>query len=262
MSDTVVPQQGMDFTPKATLALNVGKIVEPQLESSSQPPPVSETVEPQLIGRSAAAIPATSTSTHARSPSFLIAITAGVTVCVLALGFIATRAWLNNNKGSNSLTAESTTTPATPTANTQPARLPFNNQYVTYHNSDFNYSIDYPANVLFPVPGSESVTGQRFSSKDGQSELSVVGIFNRPGETAEESYNATLADYSGKGRIVTYKVLRQDWHVISGFDGDRVFYEKTIFNSGLIKLFRFEWPESQRSIYEQITTRISKSFTG
>jgi hypothetical protein len=56
-----------------TANLNVHEVAVPRLNIQSLPPRYSETVGPQLIRRSAA-IPATSTGMHARSPLFLIAM--------------------------------------------------------------------------------------------------------------------------------------------------------------------------------------------
>jgi hypothetical protein len=244
----------------ATINLSEGN--KPQSKSQSLPLPVSATRDSHLI-QSETKAPNIPSDAQTRSPrtGLVIALSVTATVCVVALGFIVVRAWLDKKRETKQNTEISTST-GMPMGTISPVDRPTFSDYATYNNSTFNYSIEYPENILIPISESESPTGKRFSSSDGQSELTVMGLFNRPGETAEESYQSTLSDYSKRGRVVTYKVLRENWYVISGFDGGRVFYEKTIFNSGMIKLFRFEWPESQRSIYEQITNRISKTFTG
>jgi hypothetical protein len=257
------PEPAILSARAATMAaLDFSEIKATGLNSQSLPPSASEAARPQSLELNAQpSDPSADACVHSPRPTRIVAVSVVTTVCLLALGFIIARTLLSSKREDERNIDSSRATPAQ-VVTTPSADMPVADQYTTYANSDFNYSIEYPANILSSIPGSENINGKRFTSQDGQSELTVSAIFNRPGETAEESYQTALADYSRQGKVVTYKVLRQNWYVISGFDGNRVFYERTIFNSGLIKQFKFEWPDSQRATYEQITNHISKTFTG
>jgi len=61
---------------------------------------------------------------------------------------------------------------------------------------------------------------------------------------------------------VTYQVLRRDWFVVSGIEDGRVFYQKTILRNDVFKTFRIEYDESEKGVFDPITTKIASSFRG
>lgn len=135
-------------------------------------------------------------------------------------------------------------------------------RYETYYNSRYNYSISYPRETLFPQGESDNGDGQTFLSRDGQARLSVYGsenIFEQSLEELfrEESRGGQSDDLT---RVVTYKVLKKDWFVISGLSSGKVFYKKTILRNGRFKSFLFEYPETQKNIFNAVTTRLASSF--
>lgn len=52
------------------------------------------------------------------------------------------------------------------------------NEYRTYHNIRFGYSISYPADSLIPQGEAENGDGQKFLSRDGRTEMLVYGSHN------------------------------------------------------------------------------------
>ena len=59
---------------------------------------------------------------------------------------------------------------------------------------------------------------------------------------------------------ITYKVSRSNWFVISGYENENIFYEKTIFRNDEFMTFEIEYPKDQKSIFNPIAAKISKSF--
>lgn len=136
-------------------------------------------------------------------------------------------------------------------------------QYRTYHNVRFDYSISYPVGILFPQGESVNGDGQRFLSKDGRTELLVYGSYN----SLEQTLNEVLTEASERlpdhpNRVVTYKVLRGDWFVVSGIENGRIFYQKTMLRNSTFKTFRIEYDESQKQTFNPITAFIARSFKG
>src|SRR5262245_19487544 len=138
------------------------------------------------------------------------------------------------------------------------------NVYNTYHNPRFGYSIAYPKDILYPQGESDNGDGQKFLSKDADAILIVYGSHNVFDQSLEDLYleESRGGTHENPRKIVTYKVLKNNWFVISGFNSGKVFYQKTILNNNQFKSFYFEYDKSKKNIYGPITRYISSSFKG
>lgn len=136
--------------------------------------------------------------------------------------------------------------------------------YNTYANARFGYSIAYPVGILYPQGEADNGDGQKFLSKDGQATMLVYGGHQLDDVPLSDMYEAASKEkaLNGASRNVTMKVLKKDWFVISGYAGGRVFYQKTMLRNGVIKTFIIEYDRAQKSIYDSITARVSRSFVG
>lgn len=136
--------------------------------------------------------------------------------------------------------------------------------YKVYHNSRFAYSIAYPKNTLYPQGESDNGDGQKFLSKDADASLIVYGSNNAFDQSLEDLY----LDESRGGlpedpkKVVTYRVLKNNWFVVSGYNAGKIFYRKTILNKDQFKSLYFEYPESKKKIYDPVTKQLSSSFKG
>ncbi|MEN9847554.1 MAG: hypothetical protein RL368_294 [Pseudomonadota bacterium] len=63
-------------------------------------------------------------------------------------------------------------------------------------------------------------------------------------------------------KVIIYKFLKNNWFILSGFIAGRIFYQKTLLNSGQFKSFYFEYPESQKARYEPLIKGLVASFKG
>jgi hypothetical protein len=135
--------------------------------------------------------------------------------------------------------------------------------YDTYHNDRFDYSIEYPKDVLFPQGESDNGDGQKFLSKDADASLIVYGSNNALKQSLEEVYREESRGGTTENpkKVVTYKLLEDNWFVVSGYNSGRVFYQKTIFHDDVLKTFVLEYDESQKELYDPIAKRLEKSFT-
>jgi hypothetical protein len=137
------------------------------------------------------------------------------------------------------------------------------NDFRTYRNARFNYSISYPANILVPQGEADNNDGQKFLSRDGRAEMMVYGSNNSLNQTLRQMYDAETTGPAGGGhRQITYRLLKPGWFVVSGIEGRRVFYQKTLLTSGVIKTFRIEYDEDAKGTFDPITAKIARSFKG
>ena len=59
---------------------------------------------------------------------------------------------------------------------------------------------------------------------------------------------------------MTYSPSGDSWLVISGFRGERIFYEKYFFHDGVISAFGMDFPKEDKPLYAPIIERIEDSF--
>ena len=131
--------------------------------------------------------------------------------------------------------------------------------YQTYRNARFSYSISYPGNLLKPQGEAANGDGQAFLSADGRAEMRVWGQYNVNNQTLQAAYDEAVREF---GSGVSYKVMRQNWFVVSAIAGGKIHYRKTILRGDVFKTFQIEYDESQKTTYDSVTARVSKSFAG
>jgi hypothetical protein len=129
----------------------------------------------------------------------------------------------------------------------------------SYTNVRFQYVICYPADLLVPQGESPNSDGQKFLAKDG-AQLLVFGRNNALNESLEDILahtKARLADAQGR---VTYKVLKPNWFVVSGQNGQTIFYAKTRYSHDQFKSFELSYDRSVAEIYQSLIGRIASCF--
>lgn len=145
-------------------------------------------------------------------------------------------------------------------AASQPVIATPQNNYKTYTNTRFKYSIDYPDDLLIPQGEAENGDGQVFKEKGGSSvEMRVYGGYNVLNETLRSRYLELVRKWN---RGLTYKVLRRDWFVVSAMVDGKIHYQKTILRGDVFKTFEIEYDAVRGSTYNDVTDHISKSFKG
>ncbi|CAG1022049.1 hypothetical protein DOJK_01402 [Patescibacteria group bacterium] len=134
--------------------------------------------------------------------------------------------------------------------------------YETYYNERYDYSIDYPKDILFPQGESDNGDGQIFLSKTADAQLSVYANFNALEQSLEEAFREQSrgGQPDDPHKVVTYKMMKEDWFVVSGYREGKVFYQKTILHDDIFKTFLFIYDEDQKDIYDAITKRLAASF--
>ncbi len=134
--------------------------------------------------------------------------------------------------------------------------------YNRYVNARFAYVISYPEGILIPHGEADNGDGQKFISKDKKVEMLAYGSNNTEPEiyTLKYMFDNESDDYPG--RKVTYKKLTETWYVVSGTEGDKIFYTKVFYRKKENQNIHFliSYPQSRKKEFDAITAEISKSF--
>jgi len=133
-----------------------------------------------------------------------------------------------------------------------------------YQNGRFGYVISYPGGLLLPQGEAENGDGQRFVSKERDVEMLVWGNYNTLDESLESNYQRDTTEKSKvhPDKRVTYKHLKGNSYVVSGYIGDKIFYQKTIHVDTVDAFLTFyiSYPIKKKKKYDSVVSIISKSF--
>jgi hypothetical protein len=118
----------------------------------------------------------------------------------------------------------------------------------------------YPVTV-FPKR-QEGADGLRFISDDG---LAWFHLSSRPNErrlSAGELAGEAVERIEEEASTVTYRRTTEDWFVLSGFTGERIYYLKTVLaeDGASIDTMFINFPKEQKPFYYDIVERMSWSY--
>lgn len=137
---------------------------------------------------------------------------------------------------------------------------PDHHSWKFYANVRFNYGVCYPEDLLVPQGEAPNGDGQKFLAKDGAN-LVVYGQNNALNEPLKDALEDTASRLAGKSGKVTYKVIKPTWFVVSGQNGQKVFYAKTLYSHEQFKSFELVYDSSASAIYEPVVRRLNTCFT-
>lgn len=133
----------------------------------------------------------------------------------------------------------------------------------TYQNDRYGTTIDYPG--LFKAePPPDNDDGRRFKSADG-AEFAVFASYGAL-DFDRAGYQKYILEKLGPGKAVTYQAHGDDWFVISGAEGDGIFYERYRLShgkekaEGFVEGFVMAYPAALKRTYDPIVARMAKSF--
>lgn len=130
----------------------------------------------------------------------------------------------------------------------------------TYTNERFGTSATFPADIFSKQQEPpENGDGLTWHSDDGAS-LAIFGSYNVLDETPKS--RQAEAKVAGS-REVTYSKVGKNWLILSGFEGETVFYERYLFaGSGTVHGVVLKYPRSLKAKYNPLSAKIAASLKG
>ena len=129
----------------------------------------------------------------------------------------------------------------------------------SFRNARFGTSIEYPDRFR-PGRPPENGGGLSFAGNDGANFL-IYGSHNAL-EHDLAGLESFIKENRESGETITYETRGPNWFVISGTRGDTEFYERYLLshNRSIVNGFVITYPVRLRTAYDQIVTRMSRSF--
>lgn len=133
-------------------------------------------------------------------------------------------------------------------------------KYHKYHNSRYGFSVLIP-NSLRNVEHSVNGDGCRFWDPVTEFTVEVAGgrVYKENLEDIvqlREIYEKELREHE----YITYSLLKDSYFAISGYDGNKIFYNKTFFDGEQVQTLIITYHNSDQNDYDEIVTKVSKSF--
>lgn len=137
-------------------------------------------------------------------------------------------------------------------------------QPMQYRNARFGFTMTYPSNfVLDPDSIPEGGDSARFWTLDRRATAVVTGIRNGLGQSLNDLLDEATKDVTENSHgTITYTRARDNWFVISGFIGERIFYRRSFLSdrSRVIGNLWIEFPRTMRPCFEDAVSTMSLSF--
>jgi hypothetical protein len=131
-------------------------------------------------------------------------------------------------------------------------------RWETYTIPGTETSVDFPSSIFSERLGRPPQgEGQRFQSADGRAELTIQTGAIEPGVSPA----AFLAKQHPPERI-QYKRITPGFFAVSGYKGDKVWYDRCNFSNGFVRCVLMNYPAQEERAWDSIVTRISLSLSG
>ena len=137
-------------------------------------------------------------------------------------------------------------------------------QPLQYKNARYGFTMTYPSSfVLDPDSIPEGGDSARFWTTDRRATAVVTGIRNGLGQSLNDLLEEATKDVTENSHgTITYTRARDNWFVISGFIGERIFYRRSFLSdrSRVIGSLWIEFPRTMRPCFEDAVSMMSLSF--
>ena len=134
-------------------------------------------------------------------------------------------------------------------------------ELITYENPRYNFTLTYP-HALFPrVEKSQNKDGIHVLSADGRAGVRAYGspAAGVEGFSLRAVYERELRR---SGRRVTYQRWGDSFFVVSGYEGDAIFYLKAVVHGRTLLGLEIRHPAAERPRYAAATAQIAQGFRG
>jgi hypothetical protein len=133
--------------------------------------------------------------------------------------------------------------------------------WIERQNERFGLAFEYPAEMFRFERAAERGDGEMFVAPAFNARMVVGAVKNTDGHTPA-SYQVFTERETYRNDRITYRKRGRNWFVLSGFKGEKIFYEKVIFSCGgrLINGFALSYPARHNRAISPVIERIEDTF--
>jgi hypothetical protein len=126
---------------------------------------------------------------------------------------------------------------------------------------ELGFTFSYPSELFDRAEGYDKPSFHYFASEDSQAKFLVGGWDNSAGQSPETLKRWMMENVGGYDEL-TYRPRGRSWFVLSGYRGDKIYYEKVMFSceGQLVSVFAITYPVDQRETYDPVVERMENAF--
>lgn len=134
--------------------------------------------------------------------------------------------------------------------------------WVAYHNAEFKFSLKYPADVFVHDIRAWIDNVRTLVSHDGSAVLNIFTANNVSGASLARYRRSRMEEHYADA-VFEKSPQRKYGFVLSGTQGDRVFYERVTFScdGSAIHGWQMIFPVSQRTVYDLVADEVNRTYT-
>lgn len=117
----------------------------------------------------------------------------------------------------------------------------------------------YPSDIFWETPASISNDTGKMVYADGAT-LHVFGTDLHKKINLKDEYLSVLKVSNQANEIISYKVFKGDWFVVSGTNGKNIFYRKTRLSDKSLSTIDFTYDTTKRKIYDHLVKQLVGCF--
>jgi hypothetical protein len=131
-------------------------------------------------------------------------------------------------------------------------------RWETYTIPATRTSVDIPSSIFSERLGQPPEGhGQRFQSADGRAELTI-----QAGPISSTISPAAFLARQHPPQRIQYKRIAPRFFAVSGYKGDKVWYDRCNFSKGFVHCVLISYPAPEERAWDDIVTHISLSLSG
>jgi hypothetical protein len=134
-------------------------------------------------------------------------------------------------------------------------------QWLTERESELGFAFSYPAELFQEIEGDGKPSFHYFASPSSDAKF-LVGGWNNQAAQSPERFKQWLIANAGGYDDATYRPRGRSWFVLSGYRGDKIYYEKVMFScrGRLVNVFAITYPVAERDLFDPIVERMEDTF--
>jgi len=127
-------------------------------------------------------------------------------------------------------------------------------EFNRYCNTRFGFCVIYPI-ALKVSPAPDNDDGRKFYDHNGFS-MTASGMYN----VLENSLKSEMKSQEEDFDTVTYRKIKNNWYVLSGYKGNDILYIKTYMGKEIIYHLYMRYPVKLKKKYDKTVSKVSGSF--
>ena len=135
-------------------------------------------------------------------------------------------------------------------------------RWIEQRDPQFGYKFSYPESSFASVEGDGEPGFHYFSANEADAKFLVGAWDNRDGHTPAHFKRWLIANAGGYEEI-TYQPRGRSWFVVSGYRGEKIYYEKIMFSCAnrMVNILAVAYPVSERHHFDPVVERMEDSFS-